>query len=432
MRSGKGLKPGHRRVPSGGRPNEVNISAFEILKPISRGAYGRVVLAAKRTTRDLYAIKVIRKKDLQRKNQIEHIKTEREVMAHAEHPFVVRLYYSFTSADNLYMVMEFVNGGDLFSLLRNVGYLAEEVARLYVAEISLALEYLHCTLGVVHRDLKPDNVLIDQQGHIKLTDFGLSVFGLAPGDDAYDGDEPQAKVGTPDYMSPEVLLGETHGPPVDLWALGCLSFELLTGYTPFTGESVEEVFENILEHTRGDAVRWPEEEEHLSEQAFNLVTRLLEPVQEHRLGAAGGFDELRAAPFFDEVDWKGLRARETVVPFVPDLAGDQDVSYFTSKKPMSLNSCGGMTPVTPTTPGGSRASIPDGAPRISRCASSEEEEDPDFLNFSYNNLATLMQRNLELADDAQNTPRGSPAAPPRAAAPAPPAAAPAAAAPSGP
>ena len=168
--------------------------------------------------------------------------------------------------------------------MRNVGYLAEEVARLYVAEISLALEYLHCTLGVVHRDLKPDNVLIDQQGHIKLTDFGLSVFGLAPGDDAYDGDEPQAKVGTPDYMSPEVLLGETHGPPVDLWALGCLSFELLTGYTPFTGESVEEVFENILEHTRGDAVRWPEEEEHLSEQAFNLVTRLLEPVQEHRLG----------------------------------------------------------------------------------------------------------------------------------------------------
>ena len=135
--SGGSVK-GHRRVPSGGRPNEVNISAFEILKPISRGAYGRVVLAAKRTTRDLYAIKVIRKKDLQRKNQIEHIKTEREVMAHAEHPFVVRLYYSFTSADNLYMVMEFVNGGDLFSLLRNVGYLAEEVARLYVAEISLA------------------------------------------------------------------------------------------------------------------------------------------------------------------------------------------------------------------------------------------------------------------------------------------------------
>ena len=106
-------------MPSGGGPNEGNISAFEILKPISRGAYGRVVLAAKRTTRDLYAIKVIRKKDLQRKNQIEHIKTEREVMAHAEHPFVVRLYYSFTSADNLYMVMEFVNGGDLFSLLRN-------------------------------------------------------------------------------------------------------------------------------------------------------------------------------------------------------------------------------------------------------------------------------------------------------------------------
>ena len=423
-----GSLPGHRRSHSGDGATSaaavrvadaVSIKSFEILKPISRGAYGRVVLAAKRTTRDLYAIKVVRKRDMRRKNQVHRIKVEREVMAEANHPFLVKLYYSFQTAEKLYMVMEFVNGGDLYSLLRNVGYLAEEVVRLYAGEIALALEYMHCELGVVHRDLKPDNVLIDEDGHIKLTDFGLSVLGMSEHDteivpDATGGDaagfkresDPMAeaheeelheKVGTPDYMAPEILLGERHGTPVDLWALGCLTFELLTGYTPFTGESVAEIFEHILEHAHGDAVRWPEEEEHLSPEAVLFVRSLLEPLPERRRGGAGtheAFGELRGSPFFRDVEWDLLQSREGVAPFVPALEGSEDVSYFVSKP--QPDSRGSQALSVPTTPlavslAGRQMSVEDFE------AMQGEGDDPEFLSFTFNGLSNLMQRNLEIA-----------------------------------
>jgi len=431
-----GSLPGHRRSHSGDRAvsaaaaraaDAVSINSFEILKPISRGAYGRVVLAAKRTTRDLYAIKVVRKRDMRRKNQVHRIKVEREVMAEANHPFLVKLYYSFQTAERLYMVMEFVNGGDLYSLLRNVGYLAEEVVRLYAGEIALALEYLHAELGVVHRDLKPDNVLIDEDGHIKLTDFGLSVLGMSEhdteivpdatttGSDDAGGaatgfnrresdpmaeaheEELHEKVGTPDYMAPEILLGERHGTPVDLWALGCLTFELLTGYTPFTGESVAAIFEHILEHAHGDAVRWPEEEDHLSPEAVLFVRSLLEPLPERRRGGAGtheAFRELRGAPFFRDVEWDALQSREGVAPFVPALEGSEDVSYFVSKP--QPDSRGSQALSVPTTP----LAVPMARRQISVEdfeAMQVEGDDPDFLNFTFNGLSNLMQRNLEIA-----------------------------------
>ena len=168
-----------------------------------------------------------------------------------------------------------------------------------VADTALALAHLHAqSPPIAHRDVKPENILLGADGRFKLCDFGsataetfsYTVYETSNADVGVE-EERVHRYCTPQYRAPElcdVRCGERLDERVDLWALGCLSFELLTGYTPFTGESVEEVFENILEHTRGDAVRWPEEEEHLSEQAFNLVTRLLEPVQEHRLGAAGG------------------------------------------------------------------------------------------------------------------------------------------------
>ncbi|KAL4857228.1 putative serine/threonine protein kinase 1 [Chlorella vulgaris] len=155
----------------------MSIDDYEILKPISRGAFGRVYLARKRASGDLYAIKVMRKVDLIRKNMVQSVKNERNILAMANNPFVVRFYYSFTSRDNLYIVMEYLNGGDCFSLLRTLGALDEDVARQYVAEAVLALEYCH-TQAIIHRDLKPDNLLISSNGHIKLTDFGLSCFGL--------------------------------------------------------------------------------------------------------------------------------------------------------------------------------------------------------------------------------------------------------------
>ncbi|GFH24762.1 serine/threonine protein kinase 15, partial [Haematococcus lacustris] len=158
-------------------PPGMTIDEFDIIKPISRGAFGRVYLARKHATGDLFAIKVMKKRDLIRKNMVESVNNERNILALANNPFVVRFYYSFTSKENLYIVMEYLNGGDCFSLLRKFGCLDEEVARLYVAEAVLALEYCHAQ-GIIHRDMKPDNMLISANGHVKLTDFGLSCIGV--------------------------------------------------------------------------------------------------------------------------------------------------------------------------------------------------------------------------------------------------------------
>ena len=161
-------------------PNHsVSIQDFELVKPISKGAYGRVFLARKKNTGDLYAIKVMNKQELFRKNQSQHIQAERRIMAHADNPFVVKMFYAFQSKNHLYIVMEFVNGGDLYSMIKNVGNLNEDATRVYAAELVLALTYLHDELHVIHRDLKPDNILIDSKGFIKLIDFGLSQIGVA-------------------------------------------------------------------------------------------------------------------------------------------------------------------------------------------------------------------------------------------------------------
>ncbi|PNH05649.1 putative serine/threonine-protein kinase [Tetrabaena socialis] len=178
----------------------MSIEEFEILKPISRGAFGRVYLARKLATGDLFAIKVMKKRDLIRKNMVESVTNERNILAMAQNPFVVRFYYSFTSRENLYIVMEYINGGDCYSLLRKFGALDEEVARQYVAETVLALEYCHAQ-GIIHRDLKPDNLLINGQGHVKLTDFGLSCVGVIDRTDNLNG--------VPDNMETDVQEAET-------------------------------------------------------------------------------------------------------------------------------------------------------------------------------------------------------------------------------
>ncbi|KAK9828880.1 hypothetical protein WJX72_002570 [[Myrmecia] bisecta] len=183
--SGSGSSTPHA-TSSGNSISSMTIDDFEIIKPISRGAFGRVYLARKKTTGDLLAIKVMRKADLIRKNMVQSVKNERNILALANNPFVVRFYYSFTSKDNLYIVMEYINGGDCYSLMRMMGALDEPVARQYIAEAVLALEYCH-TQNIIHRDLKPDNLLISSNGHIKLTDFGLSCIGVIDRTDNMSG-----------------------------------------------------------------------------------------------------------------------------------------------------------------------------------------------------------------------------------------------------
>ncbi|XXG51528.1 hypothetical protein AAC387_Pa03g0071 [Persea americana] len=332
------------------RKNRTCIEDFEIIKPISRGAFGRVFLARKRVTNDLFAIKVLKKADMIRKNAVESILAERNILISARNPFVVRFFYSFTCKENLYLVMEYLNGGDLYSLLGNLGCLDEDMARVYIAEVVLALEYLH-SMNVIHRDLKPDNLLIAHNGHIKLTDFGLSKVGLINSTDDLSGPpvispsllgddelhlsetqqsqkreerQKQSAVGTPDYLAPEILLGMGHGRTADWWSVGIILFELLVGIPPFNAEHPQKIFHNIMNRD----IPWPRVPEEMSYEAYDLINKLLieNPVQ--RLGATGA-GEVKRNPFFRNINWDSLARQKAA--FIPVADDAYDTSYFTSR-----------------------------------------------------------------------------------------------------
>ncbi|KAJ3189994.1 hypothetical protein HDU85_000285 [Gaertneriomyces sp. JEL0708] len=365
-RSTSSLAERRNKIPS--------IRDFEIITPISRGAFGKVYLGRKTTTQDLYAIKILKKQDMIRKNMISHVLAERKVLSLSRNPFVVKLYYAFHSRQYLYLVMEYLIGGDLSSLLAAFGTFDVPMARMYAAEVTLALDYLHSN-GITHRDLKGDNILINAEGHVKLSDFGLSRITLP--EQELVGESPEQMLGhlrtlsrskfssrrtinysstsneaapsrsesersnrlpkrrsrrdpsgtrdllgTPDYLAPELLLGLGHGPEVDWWALGICVYEWLVGFPPFTDETPEAIFTRILGHT-GD-LEWPEDEP-LSHEAKDLIQRLLQNDPKVRLRAEG----LKAHPFFAEVDWE--RVREQPAAFVPSPETQTDTSYFDAR-----------------------------------------------------------------------------------------------------
>lgn len=316
--------------------HDVNISDFELIKPISKGAFGKIYLAKKKTTGDRYAIKILAKEHVLRKKQRSRIQTECSILANADSPFVVKLFWTFESNNNLFLVMEYLPGGDFMSLLDHSVRLDEDVARQYLAETVLALKYLH-SIGCVHRDLKPDNLLITRDGHIKLTDFGLSDEGVGIQDvgeeatvvDVVDDlatveeesveDSAAVAPGTPDYFAPEIILGQPHGPPVDIWALGVLMYEMLVGIPPFNDETVEAIFSNILQLR----IEWPDEG--LSHEAVDLIQHLLLPSPEDRLT----IQEIMEHPFFSKINWKTICS--ATPPFIPVLDDLDDTSYFNAR-----------------------------------------------------------------------------------------------------
>ncbi|KAL7183956.1 hypothetical protein ACSBR2_026180 [Camellia fascicularis] len=337
-----------RASPANPSKDRTSIEDFEIIKPISRGAFGRVFLARKRATGDLFAIKVLKKADMICKNAVESILAERDILISVRNPFVVRFFYSFTCRENLYLVMEYLNGGDLYSLLRNLGCLDEDMARVYIAELVLALEYLH-SLSVIHRDLKPDNLLIGPDGHIKLTDFGLSKVGLISSTDDFSGppvssttllgdDEPktaaqsstkreqrqkQSVVGTPDYLAPEILLGMGHGVTADWWSVGVILYELVVGIPPFNAEHPQQIFDNIINRD----IHWPKIPDEMSYEAYDLIDKLLNDNAVQRLGATGA-TEVKRHPFFKDINWDTLARQKAM--FIPS-AEPNDTSYFMSR-----------------------------------------------------------------------------------------------------
>nr|XP_048718112.1 microtubule-associated serine/threonine-protein kinase 2 isoform X7 [Caretta caretta] len=305
---------------------------FENIKLISNGAYGAVYLVRHKTTRQRFAMKKINKQNLILRNQIQQAFVERDILTFAENPFVVSMFCSFETKRHLCMVMEYVEGGDCATLLKNIGALPVDMARMYFAETVLALEYLH-NYGIVHRDLKPDNLLITSMGHIKLTDFGLSKIGLMSlTTNLYEGHiEKDARefldkqvCGTPEYIAPEVILRQGYGKPVDWWAMGVILYEFLVGCVPFFGDTPEELFGQVI----SDEIAWPEGDDALPPDAQDLTSKLLCQNPLERLGTGSAF-EVKQHRFFKDLDWNGLLRQKA--EFIPQLESEDDTSYFDTR-----------------------------------------------------------------------------------------------------
>ncbi|XP_044055242.1 microtubule-associated serine/threonine-protein kinase 2 isoform X5 [Siniperca chuatsi] len=319
-------------APPQTKPKTPREEDFENIKLISNGAYGAVFLVRHKETRQRFAMKKINKQNLILRNQIQQAFVERDILTFAENPFVVSMFCSFETRRHLCMVMEYVEGGDCATLLKNIGALPVDMARMYFAETVLALEYLH-NYGIVHRDLKPDNLLITSMGHIKLTDFGLSKIGLMSlTTNLYEGHiEKDTRefldkqvCGTPEYIAPEVILRQGYGKPVDWWAMGVILYEFLVGCAPFFGDTPEELFGQVI----SDEIIWPEEDEALPQEAQDLISKLLRQNPLERLGTGSAF-EVKQHPFFTDLDWNSLLRQKA--EFIPQLESEDDTSYFDTR-----------------------------------------------------------------------------------------------------
>lgn len=298
---------------------QVGPNDFQILKLIGKGTFGQVYQVKKNDTHRIYAMKVLSKKVIIQKKEIAHTLGERNILvrtAMAASPFIVGLKFSFQTPTDLYLVTDYMSGGELFWHLQKEGRFQEARAKFYIAELILALQHLH-QHDIVYRDLKPENILLDANGHIALCDFGLSKANLT------QNDTTNTFCGTTEYLAPEVLLDEQgYTKMVDFWSLGVLVFEMCCGWSPFYAEDTQQMYKNIA----FGKVRFPRDA--LSTEGRNFVKGLLNRNPKHRLGANGDAQELMDHPFFSDIDWKALNRKEVIPPFKPKLKSDTDTSNF--------------------------------------------------------------------------------------------------------
>ena len=306
-----------------------SVHEYESISIIGRGAFGEVHVCREIKTGNIYAIKKIKKETLIQKNQVIHIRSEQLFMSKVKSPWIVDLKASFQEDDYLYLVMEFLPGGDLMSLLIKKDKLTEEEAKFYIAELILAVDSIH-QLDCIHRDIKPDNVLIDKNGHIKLSDFGLAKVSdkLYENfkDENFNKDKLTHKknyscVGTAYYVAPEVLNKTGYGKDIDWWSVGCIFFEMLVGYAPFCSEETNEVCYKVINWQK--YLKIPDEIV-ISKEAEDLINKMINNSNE-RLGK-NGIKEIKDHPFFKGLDWDNIR--NTKAPFIPELKNDYDTKYF--------------------------------------------------------------------------------------------------------
>ncbi|KAK7923296.1 cAMP-dependent protein kinase type 2 [Apiospora marii] len=308
--------PHHQSTLSEARvtKGKYSLGDFDMLRTLGTGSFGRVHLVQSKHNQRYYAIKVLKKAQVVKMKQVEHTNDERRMLSEVKHPFLITLWGTFFDCKNIYMVMDFVEGGELFSLLRKSGRFPNPVAKFYAAEVTLALEYLHAK-NIIYRDLKPENLLLDRHGHLKITDFGFAK--RVP-------DKTWTLCGTPDYLAPEVVSNKGYNKSVDWWSLGILIYEMLCGYTPFWDSgSPMKIYENIL---RGK-VKYPQ---YINPDAHNLLQSLITPDLTKRLGNLyGGPQDVKNHPWFAEVTWDRLLRKDIDAPYTPPVkAGAGDASQF--------------------------------------------------------------------------------------------------------
>uniref|UniRef100_A0A4W5QF33 non-specific serine/threonine protein kinase n=1 Tax=Hucho hucho TaxID=62062 RepID=A0A4W5QF33_9TELE len=293
----------------------ITMSDFDYLKLLGKGTFGKVILVKEKATGMYYAMKILRKEVIIAKDEVAHTVTESRVLQNTRHPFLTTLKYAFQTHDRLCFVMEYANGGELFFHLSRDRVFTEDRARFYGAEIVSALEYLH-SRDVVYRDLKLENLMLDKDGHIKITDFGLCKEGIT------DGATMKTFCGTPEYLAPEVLEDNDYGRAVDWWGLGVVMYEMMCGRLPFYNQDHERLFELILM----EEIRFPK---NLAPEAKALLAGLLKKDPKQRLG--GGQEDAKDVMthmFFTTINWQDVVERKLLPPFKPQVTSETDTRYF--------------------------------------------------------------------------------------------------------
>ena len=296
----------------------VSLNDFKILKVIGKGTFGKVCLVEYKKTKELYAMKILKKDVLLEYNQVKCTLLEKKILQNLNYTFLVGMVFCFQTQLRIYFVMNFIRGGELFQHLHNCKTFPEDKAKFYAAIIGLALEYLH-THGIVYRDIKPQNILIDEDGYLKLADFGMAKL-LEKQEKAF------SFCGTQGYYAPEIITGEGHNRAADWWSFGVLLYEMLFGILPFYASNIEKMFDLI---TKGN-VKFPKIVP-VSPEAKDLIKKLLTKNQDLRLGAKNGFEDIKNHPFFNGFDFEALEQRKIKPPFKPELNGSTDVTNFDSQ-----------------------------------------------------------------------------------------------------
>ena len=293
---------------------KVKIKDFEQLDTVGLGSFGRVRLCRKKKSNKIYVMKILKKSEIIKQKQVDHVYSEYNILSSLNHPFIVQLIgVNFEHPKYIYLILEYIQGGELFSLLRNNGNFPLEQTKFYIAHVITIFEYLH-SKNIVYRDLKPENILINKNGYLKLTDFGFAK--------VLENDKTYTLCGTPEYLAPEIILNKGHSKPVDWWTMGILLYEMLVGIDPFSDDDPMKTYKKIIK----GKINFPKD---IDKDAKSLIKHLLTADTTKRYGCLkNGVKDILNHRFFNGFDWKGFVYLKLEAPYIPKIKSDIDTSNF--------------------------------------------------------------------------------------------------------